>query len=283
MPMREEYEDDNSVDALQRFLTDPSTLKLMLQLAATYQRALHDDDDTIDDLDFPELGRNDRLLLMKSCFDMLAELMGDPNDSELEDTDDEYASANLGGIGIEVAKDKRMSAYYKAFMGKMRDLVNPWHSNKNAWLEKWVKMGMDLYAKSPADDPDIPLVIVIQKAEDQEHIDGDEETEEAAVLDSHSALPTKVMRELTNMDFQPIAQPEPNEAAWAKSGANDGFPERQVVLVRREDESYLVMYSRKDKYNTYGKVLKRRTLDENASAEVILRAIAYMYDAMTEQ
>ncbi len=284
MPLREDYEDDTSVEALQRFLVDPATLKTILQLASVYQRALHPDDDTVDDLEFPELGRNDRIIVMKALFELLSELMGDPGDSETDELEDdeEYASVNLGGLGVEVAKDKRMSTYYKAFMGKMRDLVGPWHSDKNKWLEKWTAMGMDLYAKSPADAPETDLKLVIERDRESDESDAPQFDEEAAVVDSTAALPTKVMRELTNMGFTPLAEAEEGESAWVKSGANDGFPERQVILVRRADESYLVIYSNVSKFETYGQVQKRRTLDEGASAETLLRVIAYMYDAMIE-
>lgn len=283
MAARDDYEDDNSVDALHRFISDQTALKTVMNLAHVFQTALHDDDSTVDDVEFPELSRNDRLILMKSIFDLLSELMSNAEEDDTEDAEDEYASVNIGGIGVEIAKDKRMSAYYKAFMGTMRNLVNPWHSDKNKWLALWVKMGMDLYNKSPADSPDQELTVVIKNAEDaseEESVESNEE--EAAVMDSTASLPTKVMRELTNAGFIAMTEAEDGDSAWIKTGANDGFPDRQVILVRRKDESYMVIYSLNSKTEAYGRVQKRRTLDESASAELILQVLAYMYDAMTE-
>lgn len=231
----EEYVDDNEIEALHRFLSDQQTYKTVLNLVSIYMRAQHPDDDTVDDIEFPDIRRNDQILLMKSFFELMEEMVGGPveDDDEFEDEEASVKKRRKQARRfLEIAKDKRMSAYYKAFMGDMRSLVGPWHSNRNKWLAMWMAMGMELYANSPSDEPDTKLKLVLKRVDDDS--DHEEDTsggeEEAAVIGGAAALPAKVARNITALGFEPI-EAEEGDAAWAKSGKAEGFPDKQVVLV----------------------------------------------------
>jgi hypothetical protein len=279
----------SEIEALHRFLSDPYASKNIMAMVAAYHNSLHEDDEDAEAADMPEIGRNTRVLLLKGFFELCEDIFAEMEDEDVDmDDEDEVARAIETALrrrrrtktkkpisNIETAKDKRMSTFYKAFMGKMRDLVNPYHSDKVRFLEKWAAMGNMLFGKSPADEPDKKFKLILKEVEE------DEATEEAAVLESEAALPTKVARAMTELGFLPMPQPTSGDAAWVRSGLKDGFPDKQVVLIRREEGSYVVMLSQVSKYDPYGKPIKRQQFDDRTSSEKLLRALAFMGDAMT--
>jgi len=282
----EEYEDDGEIEALHRFLSDQQTYKTVLSLVSIFMRAQHNDDDTVDEIEYPDIRRNDQILLMKRIFELMEEMVGGPmEDEEFEEEASAHnARTNKVTRFLELAKDKKMSAYYKAFMGNMRGLVGPWHSDPNKWLGQWMKMGMDLYEKSPGEEPETKLKLVLKRQEDSDD-DADEsvtDNEEAAIIGGGASLPVKVARNIGSMGFE-VIEAEEGDSAWAKNGSNEGFPDRQVVLVRRADLSYLVILSTITKHDTYGKPIKRKTLGEETSDEQILRILAYYYDMLNQE
>lgn len=280
-------DDDDEVGARHRFLTDPSANKIIQSLGGMYNNALHEDDDEAQESTVPTISRNDHVLLLNGLFDLMAEVLGtQPEDTDedeediddsSEDEDDETASLSFP-LSIEEAKDKRMSVYYKAFMGEMRNLVNPWFGNADKFLDLWARMGNKLYDKSPAKKPKKPKLLITRYAKATEA-----STEAAAVIGAVLPLASKVIKALSDMGFVPCKADEDGDAAWMKSGVDDGFPDMQVFLVRREDNSYLVMLSKANKYDAYGKIIKRRVLTEGATPAQLISAIAFMYDQMAQE
>jgi hypothetical protein len=261
------YDDDEQdgqveVEALHRFLTDPVAQKTLFAFVSAYYNSLEDDDEEMDAADHPEMSRNDRVLALTGIFELLEDLLGGLSDEDEEEDDGDDEIANIIKTQKrrkELAKDKRMSAFYKSFMGDMRDLVNPWHKDREKFLSMWRALGEKIAEKSPANKKSI---------------------ETSATIGSEAALPGKVMRSLTEMGFVPVSQPKSGDAAWAKRGTPDGFPDRQVYLIRREEGSYLILLSKDSKYDTYGKPLRQVQLDEGASDSKILTVLGMMYDAL---
>lgn len=273
------YDEDDtmSVEAKQRFMTDPMVQKFISSLLQGYVHSLHEDEETLDDIEIPELGRNERVLILSGLFDLMDMIAGDRfgNADEYDDeVDEEYASINGKRRKETAKKNKPMSTFYKAFMGDMRSLVNPWHSNRDKFLQLWGELGNNLYNKSPAKESEKPLVLKPVLVEDWP------DAEEAAVIGARSALPSKVARELARQGFDVLKEAEPGEAAWVKNGGEVGRSEKQLVLVRRDDDSYVVMIAAVNRHDPYGKPIKRRVLEEGASAEKILGMIATLYDEM---
>ncbi len=273
--------DDNNTDAVeakQRFMTDPMLSKLIFSLVGAYTNALVEDDAQLDEAEQPELTRNERVLLLSALFDTLDMLIGGRyGETDEYESDDDYAEENASAKrSVETAKDKRMSTFYKAFMGDMRSLVGPWHSNKDKFLVEWSDLGNSLYAKSPAKKSDNPIRLEAIPEQEAEPLT----VEEAAIIGGKCALPTKVARALASQGFTVLAEAEPGEAAWVKSGKEVGQPTKQLVLVCRDDSSYLVSVANINRHDPYGQPIKRRILGEGASAEAILQTIAMLYDEM---
>jgi hypothetical protein len=279
--MPRDYEDEldsggTEVEALHRFLTDPVAQKTLFAFVAAYYNSLEDDDEDMDAAEHPEMSRNDRVLALTGIFELLEDLLGglDEEDEEYEGDDEVAKLLKTQKRRRELAKDKRMSTFYKAFMGDMKDLTGPWHSNRAKFLAAWGELGNRLYAKSPSKEDRTKIKLIIKK---------DEATEEAAIIGSEAALPTKVLRAITELGFKPVSQPLSGDAAWVKRGTADGYPDRQVYLIRREEGSYLVLLSKDSKYDTYGKPLSRQLLDDGASDNQILSAVSYMYDSLAQE
>lgn len=268
--------DGEEVEALHRFLIDPVAQKSLLSFVSAYYSALEPDDEEMEAQDHPELSRNDRVLALKQIFEFLDDLLGGIEEDEDEEEDDSEIASLLKERKRrkEVAKDKRMSTFYKAFMGDMRELVSPWFGNRAKFLAGWAAMGNALYSRSPAKPDKKAMQLTVVPVEDENT------SEEAAVIGSEAALPTKVSRSLTELGFVPVSQPKSGDAAWVKEGTADGYPDRQVYLIRREEGSYLIVLSQKSKYDTYGKPIRKVTLDEGASDQKILDVVANMYDLL---
>ena len=264
-----QYDDADSVSPKHRFMTDPTAGKVIQSLTSMYHQAQQPDDNELENTEIPEISRNDRVLLIGGVYDLVDNILAANADdsSDEEDTDDEETAGF-----IELAKDKRMSAYYKAFMGKMRNLVEPWHGDKVKFLSMWAELGNELYNKSPADEPSRTQKLVA--------VNNDSE-ESAAVVGSDAALPAKLATNLTEMGFKPMPSVDKGDAAWYKSGASDGYPDKQVILIRRDDMSWVVMLSKVNKYGHYGKSLVKRVLGEETSADTIMRVIALLYDQIS--
>lgn len=288
-------DEGSGVDALHRFMTDQQAQRNLSLFTAAYSNSLHDNDEDMEAADLPELSRNDKVLLLQGIFELFDDIVGDKL-NKLDDTMDEDDGEELAAMKRrrETAKDKRMSTFYKAFMGNMRELVNPWHSDRNKFASLWVDMGNDLYTKSPSKEPKHPVELVVQPVEEQDdqetedQIDSDVGEEEAnvdetaAIIGAEAALPGKVARELAEMGFVAVKQPHSGDAAWVKDGAEDGCPDMKLYLVKREEGSYAVFLSKDYKYDAYGKPVKRQLLDENATDKQILSVLAFMYDSMTQ-
>jgi hypothetical protein len=224
-----------------------------------------------DMVETPELSPDKRAVLMHAIFDKLSEIApelmtGDIVDNGEDDEPDEDYDADEYARAFETAGDKDMSKFYKAFMGKMRNGVAPWHNNVQAFLRFWADLGNATAAKSPAVDGEIGYRLSVVPDDALEVAGG--------------SLPTPLLMALQRYGFQR----NHNDSSLIKyelMGGGDSLPSGfRLDVVRNTNEPtghYVVtLFANVNTTRDFGRPVRERTLDSSVKTDKIIDVIGQM-------
>lgn len=265
------------------FLADANTNRAMDTIVAAWRGAIGSDPTDSD----PQANANVRVVLLHNVYDKLAELLAeevtpeedeDEDDEEEDDSveaeeaDDEYASVFQELAAKKRGGNPKMSAFYKAFMGKMRDLVEPWHEDREKFLKLWAEVGNDTVAKSPAKKLKVEKILTLMKAKDAPSI------EEAA------AMPQNLLAGLRTLGFQHTTNTS-KVSVWELHGEPLAAGYRVSVMRDTSDMGspyHIGLYSNVQRVADKGVIERHRILTADSSVEDVMHTINKMIGAAGE-
>lgn len=254
------------------------------------------------DQEVPELDNNKRVLLLHKLYDMFAELFpdaienaegvdygDDEDDIEYEDEDDDGARISEGAKmrRAETARrkkkggDPRMSETYKAFMGRGRELVNPFFTSPKAFLEKWADIGNAASKKAHGknkDDKTYKLKLV-------EVAGSDSDTAEEVSEETAAAMPTALLVGLRKLSFKRTINGAGVEI-WELLG--DGIvlaSGHMITLMRNTDDMaspyQIVLKADVNSIRDRGRIIASRQLTSDTKVDKIMSTINMLIDRVS--
>lgn len=260
------------------FLMNKAAQKALDALVAAFLESVNPpgDDEMVET---PELSPDQLAVLMHAIYDELADVAADLMGSDVEDDgsdDDEYASVQSD---VELARgNKDMSQFYKAFMGKMKDCTQPWHTDRAAFLEAWAALGNETAALSPAPESETVYALTVVPVND---MSADEEVAsevppENVHVETAGGLPTSLLQAFSDWKF---TRNNENPHAITYELFGNELAEGYRIEVSRDMEdaagAYTITLIGKVRVKTdKGVVVKSRQLTSNATTDEIVRVIA---------